>query len=66
MKQPKAPCLHCSIREPACQSSCLVYSQYIEEYKKYKELVDKARGRDKRMDNFKHERVTYSKKMAGR
>lgn len=66
MKQPKAPCIGCSTRSPACWGSCEKYIAYSEQYKEYKELVDKARGRENRMDSFKRERVEASIKLAGR
>jgi hypothetical protein len=66
MKQPKAPCLGCDTRAPACQVNCYKYIAYSEQYKTYKGLIDKARGREGIMDGFKNERVQASIKMAGR
>ncbi|MBN7773236.1 hypothetical protein [Clostridium aminobutyricum] len=65
MKQPKAPCFGCDVVEAECKVHCDKYIAYSEQYKAYKELVDKARGRDTRMDVFKFERVEASIK-AGR
>lgn len=66
MKQPKAPCLHCEVRKPACQQSCTLYGQYIKQHGRYKAVVAMARQAEKVIDDFKYERAAYTKRQMER
>lgn len=64
MKQPKSPCFHCEIRQPACQSVCKEFSLYAKKHKEYKELVDRVRENERNFNDFKYERTALMKKLA--
>ncbi|QHI72886.1 hypothetical protein [Aminipila terrae] len=66
MKQPLPPCNGCSTREPACQDKCENYQEYRKRYAKYQAMVQAEKNKQRDIDDFKYQQVTYCKGLAGR
>lgn len=66
MKQPLPPCRNCVTREPACQGRCAGYHEYQKQYAKYQAAVQAEKNKQRDIDDFKYQQVTYSKGLAGR